>query len=140
MQEFRFVFIEKDIKRVVKQLLSVIKGQKHFALYGAMGVGKTTLITAICKALGTDDLVSSPTFAIINEYSSQDGEPIFHFDFYRIKDPVELLDIGFHEYCTIDAFCFIEWPNKGEHVIPDDFLKLQLEEQPNGNRVLSFRF
>jgi tRNA threonylcarbamoyladenosine biosynthesis protein TsaE len=104
-----------------------------------MGVGKTTLITSICKNLGSDDLVSSPSFAIINEYSSENEVPIFHFDFYRIKKPAELLDIGFHEYCSMPAYCFIEWPENGESIIPDDFINVKMEERQGGRRYLSFQ-
>ena len=78
--------------------------------------GKTTFIAALCNVLGTADLISSPTFAIVNEYSTFERIPVYHFDFYRIKSKVELLDIGFDEYCRDDAYCFIEWPEKGEGI------------------------
>jgi len=138
MQKYRFVYTLQDIERAANQFLELAKDTKHFALYGPMGVGKTTFITALCRLLGTDDLISSPTFSIINEYSIKDGTPIFHFDFYRIKTQVELLDIGFDEYCQKEAYCFIEWPEKGEDIIPDDFLKVKLEEINDVKRVFSF--
>lgn len=138
MKEVKFVFTIEEIDETANEFLMVTKGVKHFAFYGSMGVGKTTLITSICKNLGSKDLVSSPSFAIINEYSSAMDELIYHFDFYRIKDPVELLDIGFHEYCSNDAYCFIEWPEMGENLIPDDFVKLKLQEMTNGKRILTF--
>jgi len=138
MKEVKFVFSLEKIDEIANDFLLATKGFKHFAFYGIMGVGKTTLITSICKKLGSDDLVSSPSFAIINEYSSANDDLIYHFDFYRIKDPVELFDIGFHEYCNADAFCFIEWPEIGKNMIPDDFVKLKLLESANGKRILTF--
>jgi tRNA threonylcarbamoyladenosine biosynthesis protein TsaE len=138
MNQHRFVFIKQDIKRAAIQFLELTNGIRHFAFYGSMGVGKTTFITAICRQLGTNDLVSSPTFSIINEYVTKDGIPIFHFDFYRIKTQTELLDIGFDEYCQENVYCFIEWPEKGEGIIPQDFLKVSIGEIDNEKRVLSF--
>ena len=138
MNDKKYVFSLKEIDDVANDFLKKTKGFKHFAFYGQMGAGKTTFITSICKCLGSDDLVSSPSFAIINEYSSKEGEPIYHFDFYRIKEPVELYDIGFHEYCAADAYCFIEWPEIGEEMIPDDFIKLNLAEGKDGERILSY--
>jgi tRNA threonylcarbamoyladenosine biosynthesis protein TsaE len=138
MKEFRFEFIKNDIDRAASQFIELTKETRHYAFYGPMGVGKTTFITAICRKLGTDDLVSSPTFSIINEYLTKNGIPIFHFDFYRIKTQNELLDIGFDEYCQDDVYCFIEWPEKGEDIIPDDFLKVSLTEINSDKRALSF--
>jgi tRNA threonylcarbamoyladenosine biosynthesis protein TsaE len=138
MKKFHFEFILNDIERAAAQFLELTKGIRHYAFYGSMGAGKTTFITALCRKLGTDDLVSSPTFSIINEYITREGIPIFHFDFYRIKKQTELLDIGFEEYCRNDVYCFIEWPEKGEDIIPDDFLKVSLDEINNEKRVLSF--
>ena len=138
MEEVKFVFSLEKIDKTANKFLMATKGFKHFAFYGSMGVGKTTLITSICKKLGSNDLISSPSFAIINEYSFGKEELIYHFDFYRIKDPVELLDIGFHEYCNKDAYCFIEWPEIGEKMIPDDFVKLKLLEGANKKRILIF--
>jgi tRNA threonylcarbamoyladenosine biosynthesis protein TsaE len=138
MKEYRLVFIKPDIDRAAIQFLELTKGVKHYAFYGSMGVGKTTFIKALCRQLKTDDLVSSPTFSIINEYLTKEGTPIFHFDFYRIKTQNELLDIGFDEYCQKDGYCFIEWPEKGEDIIPDYFLNVKLEEITGEKRALSF--
>lgn len=112
-------------------------GYKKFAFYGAMGAGKTTFITALCKALSATDLVSSPTFSIVNEYGCSTGDLIYHFDFYRIKNAEELYDIGFEEYISNDNWCFIEWPEKAEELIPDNFLKIQIEVKENNVRELS---
>jgi tRNA threonylcarbamoyladenosine biosynthesis protein TsaE len=138
MKNIRFEYILNDMERAANQFLELTKGTKHFAFYGPMGVGKTTFITSLCGLLGTDDLVSSPTFSLINEYLTGDGISIFHFDFYRIKSKIELLDIGFDEYCRKEVYCFIEWPEKGEDIIPDDFLKVSIEEINDKKRVLSF--
>jgi tRNA threonylcarbamoyladenosine biosynthesis protein TsaE len=138
MQVHRFVFIKTNIDKAALQFLELTRGTKHFAFYGPMGVGKTTFIKALCRHLETDDLVSSPTFSIINEYLTKDGVPLFHFDFYRIKTQNELLDIGFDEYCEKDAYCFIEWPERGEDIIPDYFLHVSLEEMDDEKRALSF--
>ncbi len=138
MQEFRLIYREKGIRRAAKQFLRLVKGKRHFAFYGKMGAGKTTFIKAVCEHLSAEDLVSSPTFAIINEYNSEKEGTIYHFDFYRIKSVDELLDIGFHEYLTDDAWCFIEWPEKGEELLTDDFLPVHIEEDDKNNRVLKF--
>jgi tRNA threonylcarbamoyladenosine biosynthesis protein TsaE len=138
MNEFRFVYKLTDIQRTAKNFLDITKDFRHIAFYGGMGVGKTTFITEICRILGTIDLVSSPTFAIINEYETSSGLPIFHFDFYRIKSPVELLDIGFNEYCSANAFCFIEWPDRAEEIIPDDFLRVNMKELNHQTRIVEF--
>jgi tRNA threonylcarbamoyladenosine biosynthesis protein TsaE len=139
MQEYNIVYTLKDINRTAKQFLRIIQGTKHLAFFGDMGVGKTTFITALCKLLGAQDLVSSPTFAIVNEYETSAGNPIYHFDFYRIKSSVELLDIGFNEYCSSDAYCFIEWPEKATEIIPDEFLAVYMEEVNHRKRILSFK-
>ena len=138
MNNFRLIFNEEQIMHSALKFLKLSKGNKHFAFYGQMGVGKTTFIKALCKAIGAGDLVNSPSFAIVNEYFTSDKLPVYHFDFYRIKSKIELLDIGFDEYCRDDAYCFIEWPEKGEDLLPDDFIKVTLEEQPDGNRILCF--
>ncbi len=138
MQNYRLTFTIWKISEAAAEFLRITKGSKHFAFYGGMGVGKTTFIKAICQLLGTVDLVSSPTFAIINDYSTHKGDTIYHFDFYRIKTSAELLDIGFYDYCSSDAYGFIEWPDKAEDIIPDDFIRVYLEEDPDETRILSF--
>ncbi|MGD2034385.1 MAG: tRNA (adenosine(37)-N6)-threonylcarbamoyltransferase complex ATPase subunit type 1 TsaE [Bacteroidales bacterium] len=139
MKEIRFVYALTDIARVADEFLTVADENRHFAFYGNMGAGKTTFITAICKILGVQDLVSSPSFAIIHEYSLGNGEQVFHFDFYRIKKSDELLEIGFYEYCNANSYCFIEWPEKGEDLIPGDFIKVRLEEMSERKRMLSLK-
>jgi tRNA threonylcarbamoyladenosine biosynthesis protein TsaE len=137
MEKFQLVFTEKEIQDTAEKFLQILSGYRHFSFYGPMGAGKTTFIKALCNLLGANDQVSSPTFAIVNEYFTQDRLSIYHFDFYRIKSIVELLDIGFDEYCRDDVYCFIEWPEKGEALIPHDFIKVSLTEQSNGKRILT---
>ena len=136
MNEISIEILLENIHESVKSFLNAAKGKKQFAIYGSMGVGKTTFITAICKELGALDLVSSPTFSILNEYKTKKGETIFHFDFYRIDEPEELFDIGFEEYLSVDNWCFIEWPEIAESLIPDSFVKVYIEAYKTGERVL----
>ena len=89
------------------------------ALYGSMGSGKTTFIKELCRVLGSDDNVHSPTFSLVNEYLAKDGEPIYHFDLYRIEDSSEALDIGIEEYFNSGNYCFIEWPERLGDLLPD---------------------
>lgn len=107
-----------------------------FAFYGKMGAGKTTFIKAICEALGVQDVINSPTFAIVNEYMAGNGEPIYHFDFYRIKKEQEVLDIGYEDYIYSDCLCFMEWPELIEDLLPEDAVKVTIEEQEDGSRII----
>ncbi len=110
-----------------------------FAFYGEMGVGKTTFIKALCEELGVENVINSPTFAIINEYLSQiTGEPIYHFDFYRINHFAEARDIGAEEYFNSGALCFIEWPEKIEDILPDNTLRVHITEAESGMRTIFF--
>lgn len=108
-----------------------------FAFYGKMGAGKTTFVKAICEELGVGDVVNSPTFAIVNEYDSTVlGGPIFHFDFYRIKRLEEAFDIGVDDYFYSGAPCFIEWPELIEDILPEDTVRITIEELPDGSRMV----
>lgn len=110
-----------------------------FAFYGKMGAGKTTFIKAVCEALGVTDVVNSPTFSIVNEYRSDTtGELIYHFDFYRIQRLEEVYDMGYEDYFYSGALCFIEWPELVEDLLPGDAVKVQIEEQPDGSRTITF--
>ena len=102
-----------------------------------MGAGKTTFIKAICEELGCQDVITSPTFAIVNEYSS-DTTPIYHFDFYRIKKLEEVYDMGYEEYFYSGALCFIEWPELIEELLPDDAVRVNINEQEDGSRTITF--
>lgn len=121
-----------------REFINQNKGIRKFAFQGQMGAGKTTFITALCKELEVIDLVSSPTFSIINEYTTGHSEKIFHFDFYRINKTEELYDIGFEEYCYGNDWCFIEWPEKCKEIIPKEFVFVTIEVSDSGERKLIF--
>ena len=108
-----------------------------FAFYGHMGAGKTTFIKALCEAFGVDDVITSPTFAIVNEYTAQ-GSPIYHFDFYRIKKLEEVYDMGFEDYFYSGNLCLIEWPELIEEVLPSDAVKVSIQEKEDGSRAILF--
>jgi tRNA threonylcarbamoyladenosine biosynthesis protein TsaE len=126
----------ENINDAAKDFLEMNKPHQKFAFYGSMGAGKTTFIKTICEVLRAIDLVSSPTFSIINEYETETGSSIYHFDLYRIKSTDELFDIGFEEYLRDDAWCFIEWPEKAEDILADDFLKFAIQVKENGTREI----
>lgn len=128
-----------QIHNVAKQFIDNIGTGKVFAFYGKMGSGKTTFIKAICEELGVTDVITSPTFAIVNEYhSEQTSKPIFHFDFYRIKKLEEVYDMGYEDYFYSGSLCFLEWPELIEEILPTDVVKVKIEEQADGSRTLTF--
>ena len=127
------------LDKAAEQFLKEIGDNKLIAFYAPMGAGKTTFTTAVCKALGvSEDAVSSPTFAIVNEYRSATGEPVFHFDFYRIEKDSEALDIGLYEYLDSGALCLMEWPENIEDLLPQETLKVSISVNPDGSRLLSW--
>ena len=110
-----------------------------FAFYGKMGAGKTTFIKAVCEQLGVEDVITSPTFAIVNEYTSEtSGDTIYHFDFYRIKKLDEVYDMGYEEYFYSGSLCFIEWPELIESLLPEDTTKVTIKENEDGSRSVIF--
>lgn len=128
-----------NIRSAAQAFLEATDVNRVFAFYGKMGAGKTTFIKALCEELGVEDAVNSPTFAIVNEYYSTrlDG-PIFHFDFYRIKRIEEAFDIGTDDYFYSGAPCFIEWPELIEDILPEEAVRVSIEEQPDGTRTIEF--
>ena len=129
----------KSIDKIDEAAREFIEGMGDntiFAFYGKMGAGKTTFIKAICEALGVQDVINSPTFAIVNEYMAGNGEPIYHFDFYRIKKEQEVLGIGYEDYIYSDCLCFMEWPELIEDLLPEDAVKVTIEEQEDGSRII----
>lgn len=127
------------IDEAASEFLRLIGDNRIIAFYGSMGAGKTTFITALCRVLGADDIVNSPTFTIVNEYSTSAGLPIYHFDFYRIKTLQEVFDLGFEEYMyDSDGLCLMEWPEKIEDILPEETLRVKISEQPDGSRLLEF--
>ncbi|MBO6124528.1 MAG: tRNA (adenosine(37)-N6)-threonylcarbamoyltransferase complex ATPase subunit type 1 TsaE [Bacteroidaceae bacterium] len=131
-------FKEEDIKQAARQFVESMGDNTVFAFYGKMGAGKTTFIKAVCEELGVDDTVTSPTFAIVNEYEAAQGRPIYHFDFYRIKKVSEAYDMGCEEYFYSGHPCFIEWPELIEEVLPEETVNVTIEALPNGERRLVF--
>jgi len=129
----------EGLPEAAKHILNDIGSHRVIAFFGKMGAGKTTLIKALCNALGVIDVVSSPTFALVNEYRSENNEPVFHFDFYRIKTIEEVYDIGYEEYFYSDYFCFIEWPEMMLELLPDSFVYLSIEETEGGIRKITYR-
>jgi tRNA threonylcarbamoyladenosine biosynthesis protein TsaE len=110
-----------------------------FAFYGKMGAGKTTFVKAVCEELGVGDVITSPTFAIVNEYTiDQSPLTIYHFDFYRIKKLEEVYDMGYEDYFYSGALCFIEWPELIEELLPDTALRVSISEEPDGRRIISW--
>ena len=125
------------IEEAAREFISQMGDDTVFAFYGKMGAGKTTFIKALCKLLGVEDEVNSPTFAIINEYRSQTtAELIYHFDFYRIKKLEEVYDLGYEDYFYSGALCFIEWPELVEELLPTDAKKITITENSDGSRTI----
>jgi tRNA threonylcarbamoyladenosine biosynthesis protein TsaE len=125
------------IHLAAKEFIHLMGDRTVVAFHGEMGVGKTTFIKAVCEALGVEDAVGSPTFAIVNEYrSASTGELVYHFDFYRIRQPAEAQDIGVEDYFYSGALCFIEWPDQIAALLPADTLHVRMTEQPGGTRRL----
>ena len=128
----------EHIREAARQFIDAMGGHRVFAFYGHMGAGKTTFIKAVCEELGVDDVVTSPTFAIVNEYTAAGGMPVFHFDFYRIKKLEEVYDMGYEDYFYGDGLCFIEWPEMMEELLPEGATKVQITENPDGTRTVTF--
>ncbi len=128
-----------DIPRVAEELLALIDLHGVVAFYGEMGAGKTTLIREMCTQLGVTDNVTSPTFALVNEYHTGDGEPIFHFDFYRITRIEELFDLGYEEYFASGCLCLVEWPEKMEGLLPEGTTEIHITVGEDGERLISIR-
>ena len=150
----------EHIREAAREFVNHIGDHRVFAFYGKMGAGKTTFIKAVCEELGVQDVITSPTFAIVNEYglppapsyrreSSETqkaplpigggwGEALYHFDFYRIKKLEEVYDMGYEDYFYSGALCFMEWPELIEEILPDDAVRVTITEQEDGSRVVSF--
>jgi tRNA threonylcarbamoyladenosine biosynthesis protein TsaE len=127
---------EAELLPAAKQLIAAHPAGRIFAFYGQMGTGKTTFIKAICHELGVTDIVQSPTFSIINEYKTVKGEPVFHFDFYRIKKLEEVFDIGYEDYIYSGSYCFLEWPELIASLLPEDVIPVRITGQ--SERELEF--
>lgn len=126
----------EELPAAAREFIEKMDDHAVFAFYGSMGAGKTTFIKAVCKELGVTETVASPTFAIINEYRGGDGNPIYHFDFYRIHKLEELFDFGYEDYLYSGHTCFIEWPELVEQILPENTVKLSIRETESGSRMI----
>jgi tRNA threonylcarbamoyladenosine biosynthesis protein TsaE len=126
---------ESELDSVAEKIKGYLQEYKILCFYGPMGAGKTTLIKAICKKLNVRDNVTSPTFSIVNEYITEDGKKLFHFDFYRIKDKTEALDMGYEEYFYSGEICMVEWPEMIEEFLPKNILKIEIKETQGKRRI-----
>ena len=145
------------IREAAREFIGKMGNGKVFAFYGKMGAGKTTFVKAICEELGVEDVITSPTFAIVNEYTTNSQlsarlagtlakarnlnsqtSTIYHFDFYRIKKLEEVYDMGYEEYFYSGCLCFIEWPELIEDLLPDDAVRVEIEERADGSRTVTF--
>ena len=125
-----------DLPQVAQTVIDSLDGRSVVVFRAGMGAGKTTFVKALCEAMGVTDTVNSPTFAIVNEYDTPSGRPIYHFDFYRIKRLAEVYDMGYEDYFYGRGLCFIEWPELVEELLPEETVKVTIEEQPDGSRVV----
>ncbi len=126
-----------DLSLIAERIREEYKSEKIFAFYGKMGSGKTTFIKEICKQLGVEEVITSPTFALINEYTGKENTKIFHFDFYRIETIEEAYDFGYEEYFYSGDYCFIEWPELIENILPEVFIKIEITEDDNEDRIFT---
>ena len=125
-----------NLKKAAENLITQFHEHRVFAFYGKMGAGKTTFIQTICKVLETKDNVTSPTFALINEYTTSNLSSIFHFDFYRINDLEEAFDLGYEDYFYSGNYCLIEWPEKIEPLLPENIIKVRIEVAEDETRII----
>lgn len=130
----------EELEKVAKQLLSQGEPCPVWLFFGEMGVGKTTLIKKLCELLGVENIVQSPTFSIINEFLTGEGESVYHFDFYRLRNETEAYDIGTEEYLYSGDYCFVEWPEKIESLWPETYFEIVIQLKEDGSRVLRAKF
>ena len=128
---------ENELDFISKEIIEKFKS-KVFLFYGEMGVGKTAFIKSICKHLNVIDVVSSPTFSIVNQYVNDQDEFMYHFDFYRTNNKNEIFDIGYEEYLFSDSFCFIEWPERLDNLLPNKYLEIKMKLR-DGNRIIRIK-
>ena len=129
---------KRHLHAAAKELLHQTGDNKILAFYGSMGSGKTTIIKAVCESLGAVDIVTSPTFTLVNEYKTHKGESLYHFDFYRIKKTEEVFDFGIEEYLTSGKYCFMEWPELIEDILPPATVRIRIDVDENEHRILHF--
>lgn len=127
-----------ELPRAAEQFLQALGERKVVAFYAEMSTGKTTFTSALARALGVEDAVNSPTFAILNEYRDTTGAPIYHFDFYRLRSAAEAVDLGFEDYFYSGRLCLIEWPEIVEDILPEDCVRVRITTEADGSRILAF--
>ncbi len=127
---------QNELRSAAKKIISFLGDEKVVLFYGEMGAGKTTFIKEICKELGVSESVTSPTYSIVNQYIGVDIE-VYHFDFYRLKNPYEALDIGLEEYLSSGNYCFIEWPEKIANLLPDNYVEINISIEDNKQRNIT---
>lgn len=127
---------KRQLPGASRKLIEFTGDKKILAFYGSMGAGKTTIIKAVCKILGAVDIISSPTFTLVNEYRTSNGEPLYHIDFYRIKKKEEVFDFGIEEYFSSGSYCFMEWPELVEEILPPETVKIKISVGVNQERIL----
>jgi tRNA threonylcarbamoyladenosine biosynthesis protein TsaE len=130
------ILSSESLDDIARQLLDAFPDKRIFAFYGEMGAGKTTFIKALCRALHVSDVTSSPSFGLIHEYHTGEGNSVFHFDFYRIETVEEVFDIGYEEYMFSGDYCFLEWPEMVESILPEDTVRLAISVAEGGIREL----
>ena len=130
----------EEYPAAAKKFIAAMGDNRIFAFYGGMGSGKTTFIKSVCEEMGVEEAINSPTFAIVNEYESQEGETIYHFDFYRIKSIAEVYNMGYEEYLYNNAYCFIEWPELIEELLPEEAVKVTITEEEDTSRTIKITF
>ena len=128
---------QKALPAIAKKLIEQFPEERVFAFYGKMGAGKTTFIQSVCRILESDDTVTSPTFALINEYNTAKKGSVFHFDFYRIKNLEEVFDLGYEDYLYSGSYCLIEWPELIESLLPENIVRVTIAVDDDGIRTIS---
>ena len=126
----------EEYPKAAREFIEQMNGRHIFAFYGKMGSGKTTFIKSLCEEMGVTDTINSPTFAIVNEYEDREQNTIFHFDFYRIKSIAEVYNMGYEEYIYSGAYCFMEWPELVEELLPEETVRVEIEEAEDKRRVI----
>lgn len=138
MEKVLFSKTPEDLTSLAAKILQEFPAERVFAFYGKMGSGKTTLIKAFCRVLGSSDIAHSPTFSLVNEYEDEQGESLYHFDFYRIKNIEEVYDMGFEEYIDSGNYCFLEWPERMTELLPKTYVYISIKVHEDEVREITY--